>query len=143
MASSLSAATSSAVIRLPNLVKFASRDSGFKMISFNQHRVGISSRLSSRSNYGGLKVVCAAKPETVNKVCDIVKNQLALSDDKPLTPESKFSDLGADSLDTVEIVMALEEEFKTSVQEENAGSITTIQEAADLIENLVEAGAQS
>lgn len=39
----------------------------------------------------------------------------------------------------VEIVMALEEEFKISVEEENAGSITTVQEAADLIEKLVEA----
>lgn len=42
-----------------------------------------------------------AKPETVDKVCEIVKKQLALPADSTLTPESKFSDLGADSLDTV------------------------------------------
>jgi hypothetical protein len=42
-----------------------------------------------------------AKPETVSKVMDIVKKQLALDDSIPLTSESKFSELGADSLDTV------------------------------------------
>lgn len=70
----------------------------------------------------------------------IVKSQLALADDAAaaLTPESKFTEFGADSLDTVEIVMALEEEFKITVEEDNAQSITTIQEAADLIDKLVE-----
>jgi len=42
-----------------------------------------------------------AKPETVKKVCDIVKKQLALSEDSAVTGESKFAALGADSLDTV------------------------------------------
>jgi len=42
-----------------------------------------------------------AKPETVKKVCDIVKKQLALSEDSTVTGESKFAALGADSLDTV------------------------------------------
>lgn len=112
------------------------RFSGLKAVSFGQQRNDFPSFQSSQCASGALKVVCAAKPETLDKVCDIVKSQLALSDDKPLTPESKFSDLGADSLDTVEIVMALEEEFKISVEEENAGNITTVQEAADLIERL-------
>jgi len=79
-----------------------------------------------------------AKAETVSKVMDIVKQQLALAADVGLTAESKFADLGADSLDTVEIVMALEEEFKITVEEDNAQSITTIQEAADLIDKLVD-----
>ena len=48
-----------------------------------------------------------AKPETFNKVCSIVKRQLALSEEKPLTPETKFSDLGADSLDTVILIIYL------------------------------------
>ncbi|EES08540.1 hypothetical protein BDA96_05G140500 [Sorghum bicolor] len=82
--------------------------------------------------------VYAAKAETVSKVMDIVKQQLALAADVGLTAESKFADLGADSLDTVEIVMALEEEFKITVEEDNAQSITTIQEAADLIDKLVD-----
>lgn len=44
-----------------------------------------------------------AKPETVNKVCEIVKKQLALPDDSTVTGESKFAALGADSLDTVTV----------------------------------------
>ncbi|EOA17627.1 hypothetical protein CARUB_v10005992mg [Capsella rubella] len=85
-----------------------------------------------------LQISCAAKAETVQKVSDIVKEQLALTADTPLTAESKFSALGADSLDTVEIVMALEEKFNISVEESDAQNITTIQEAADLIEDLVQ-----
>ncbi len=48
--------------------------------------------------------------------------------------ESKFiDDLGADSLDTVELVMALEEEFETEIPDEEAEKITTVQEAVDYI----------
>ncbi|KAI4311213.1 hypothetical protein MLD38_036124 [Melastoma candidum] len=79
-----------------------------------------------------------AKPETVDKVCKIVKKQLALPDDSSLTGESKFASLGADSLDTVEIVMGLEEEFGISVEEDTAQSIATVQDAADMIEMLLE-----
>ncbi|KZV21170.1 acyl carrier protein 1, chloroplastic-like [Dorcoceras hygrometricum] len=78
-----------------------------------------------------------AKPETVNKVCDIVRKQLALPADRDVTGDSKFATLGADSLDTVEIVMGLEEEFGITVEEESAQSITTVQDAADLIEKLI------
>ncbi|KAJ7980199.1 Acyl carrier protein [Quillaja saponaria] len=84
------------------------------------------------------QVACAAQPETVKKVSDIVKKQLALPDDSVVTGESKFAALGADSLDTVEIVMGLEEEFGISVEEESAQSIATVQDAADLIEKLIE-----
>lgn len=48
-----------------------------------------------------LNVIGQAKPETVDKVCAIVRKQLALPNDKPVTGDSKFADLGADSLDTV------------------------------------------
>ncbi|MCE3049406.1 acyl carrier protein [Datura stramonium] len=80
---------------------------------------------------------CAAKPETVDKVCEIVKKQLALPGDSVVNGESKFTALGADSLDTVEIVMGLEEAFGITVEEENAQTIATVQDAADLIEELV------
>ncbi|KAL5566993.1 hypothetical protein UlMin_030157 [Ulmus minor] len=86
----------------------------------------------------GLQICCAAKPETVDKVCSIVKKQLALGDDSAVSGESKFTELGADSLDTVEIVMGLEEEFGISVEEESAQTIATVQDAADLIEKLLE-----
>lgn len=85
-----------------------------------------------------IRISCVAKPETVNKVCEIVKKQLALPSDSKLTSDSKFSALGADSLDTVEIVMGLEEEFDISVEEESSQYITTIQEAADMIDKLVQ-----
>ncbi|XP_073281871.1 uncharacterized protein [Primulina huaijiensis] len=82
--------------------------------------------------------ICALKSETLDKICGIVKEQLALTADVAVTPDSKFSDLGADSLDTVEIVMKLEEEFDITVPEDNSGNIATIKEAAELIEKLVE-----
>ncbi|XP_075476428.1 acyl carrier protein 1, chloroplastic-like isoform X1 [Primulina tabacum] len=83
-------------------------------------------------------VSCAAKPETLDKVCEIVRKQLALPADRDVRGESKLATLGADSLDTVEIVMGLEEEFGVSVEEESALSISTIQEVADVIEKLLE-----
>ncbi|KAM0995009.1 hypothetical protein ACFX15_010088 [Malus domestica] len=82
-----------------------------------------------------LRVSCAAKPETMAKVSKIVRKQLALPDDSAVTGESKFSELGADS---VEIVMGFEEEFGISVEEDSAQTIATMQDAADLIEKLVE-----
>nr|XP_027086620.1 acyl carrier protein 1, chloroplastic-like [Coffea arabica] len=47
------------------------------------------------------RVSCAAKPETVDKVCKIVRKQLALADESEVAGHSKFASLGADSLDTV------------------------------------------
>ncbi|KAM7256383.1 hypothetical protein ACFE04_012124 [Oxalis oulophora] len=92
---------------------------------------------SLRMQPRSLQICCAAKPETVTKVCDIVKKQLALTEEITVNGESKFAALGADSLDTVEIVMGLEEEFGITVEEESAGSILTVQDAADLIEGLL------
>ncbi|KAG6750579.1 hypothetical protein NC652_030773 [Populus alba x Populus x berolinensis] len=116
----------------------ASRISGLKPVSLsNQGRNTLSFGLRSVPARR-LRVSCAAKPETIDKVCEIVKKQLALSDEISVTGESKFSTLGADSLDTVEIVMGLEEAFGISVEEESAQSIATVQDAADLIEKLVE-----
>ncbi|GAA0154638.1 transfer/carrier protein [Lithospermum erythrorhizon] len=101
-------------------------------LSFNARTFSSLRMKSSRFH-----VACKAKPETVDKVCFIVRKQLALADDAQVTGESKFAALGADSLDTVEIVMGLEEEFGISVEEESAQSIATVQDAADLIEKLI------
>lgn len=111
-----------------------------------------------------------AKQETVEKVSEIVKKQLSLSGDQKVTAGTKFTDLGADSLDTVstkllpsitsfylkthpsimnkycfdemflqvEIVMGLEEEFGITMAEERAKEIATVQQAAELIEELVQ-----
>lgn len=68
------------------------------------------------------------------RVTDIIVEQLGLERDK-VKPESKFvDDLGADSLDTVEMVMALEDEFKIEIPDEEAEKITTLRDAINHIE---------
>ncbi|MBL6693394.1 MAG: acyl carrier protein [Proteobacteria bacterium] len=72
--------------------------------------------------------------EVLNKVVDIVCDQLSVSKDD-VNPESSFvEDLGADSLDTVELVMAFEEEFELEIPDDEAEKITTIQSAVEWIE---------
>ncbi|KAF8661186.1 hypothetical protein HU200_003217 [Digitaria exilis] len=93
--------------------------------------------IRSRTSSLRFKICCSAKKETVDKVCNIVKEQLALPDGTAITAESKFAELGADSLDTVEIVMGLEEAFGITVDETSAQDIATVQDAANLIEKLV------
>ncbi|CAM0878220.1 unnamed protein product [Alopecurus aequalis] len=83
------------------------------------------------------QVACSAKKDTLDKVCGIVKKQLAVDAGTPVNGETKFADLGADSLDTVEIVMGLEEEFGVTVDETNAQEIRTVEDAATLIDKLV------
>ncbi|MEY3867895.1 MAG: acyl carrier protein [Cyanobacteriota bacterium] len=68
------------------------------------------------------------------RVKKIVAEQLEVESDK-VTPEATFAeDLGADSLDTVELVMALEEEFEIEIPDEAAEKIDTVQKAVDFIE---------
>ena len=67
------------------------------------------------------------------RVKKIVSEQLG-TEEKSLKNESSFiNDVGADSLDTVELVMALEEEFNTEIPDEEAEKITTVQQAIDYI----------
>ncbi len=67
------------------------------------------------------------------RVKKIVVEQLGVNENE-VTPASSFvDDLGADSLDTVELVMALEEEFGTEIPDEEAEKITTVQQAIDYI----------
>ncbi|MBQ9788298.1 MAG: acyl carrier protein [Lentisphaeria bacterium] len=68
------------------------------------------------------------------KVKKIVVEQLGVSEDQ-VTPEAKFiEDLGADSLDQVELVMALEEEFGAEIPDEAAEKLTTVGDAIAFIE---------
>ena len=68
------------------------------------------------------------------RVIKLVCEQLGVKEEE-VTPEASFvEDLGADSLDTVELVMALEEEFETEIPDEEAEKITTVKEAMDYIE---------
>jgi acyl carrier protein len=67
------------------------------------------------------------------RVKEIVIEQLGV-DEAQVTNEASFmDDLGADSLDTVELVMALEEEFDIEISDENAEKIQTVQDAIDYI----------
>lgn len=82
------------------------------------------------------KISCSiAQPETLEVVQEIIAKQLSL-EQSAVIPQTKFSDLGADSLDTVEIMMALEEKFGVSIGEGGAEGISTVQDAADLIEKV-------
>lgn len=68
------------------------------------------------------------------RVKNIVAEQLGVEKEKITNEASFVDDLGADSLDTVELVMALEEEFGTEIPDEDAEKITTIQQAIDYIQ---------
>ena len=67
------------------------------------------------------------------RVKKIVAEQLGVKEEEVKTEASFVEDLGADSLDTVELVMALEEEFETEIPDEEAEKITTVQLAIDYI----------
>ena len=72
--------------------------------------------------------------EIADKVKKIVAEQLNVPAEKVTTSASFVDDLGADSLDTVELVMAFEEEFGVVIPEEAASKILTVQAAIDYIE---------
>lgn len=82
-----------------------------------------------------------SEKEIFDKVQKIVAEQLGV-DASEVTPQASFAnDLGADSLDTVELVMALEEEFDIEIPDEAAEEIATVQAAVDYISNKVAASA--
>ncbi len=67
------------------------------------------------------------------RVKKIVVEQLGVKEDDVRSDASFVDDLGADSLDTVELVMALEEEFETEIPDEEAEKITTVKQAIEYI----------
>ncbi|MCZ6711688.1 MAG: acyl carrier protein [Gammaproteobacteria bacterium] len=67
------------------------------------------------------------------RVKKLICEQLGVKEDEVKADASFVEDLGADSLDTVELVMALEEEFETEIPDEEAEKITTVQEAVGYI----------
>ncbi|ANC02480.1 MULTISPECIES: acyl carrier protein [Pseudomonas] len=67
------------------------------------------------------------------RVKKIVAEQLGVKEEEVKNESSFVDDLGADSLDTVELVMALEEEFETEIPDEEAEKITTVQAAIDYV----------
>ena len=72
---------------------------------------------------------------TLEKLQAIISNQLGIDKDK-VVPSADFTkELGADSLDVVELVMAFEEEFEIEIDDEVAGEMSTVQDALDYITN--------
>ena len=67
------------------------------------------------------------------QVKSIVAEQLGVKEEEVTNKASFVDDLGADSLDTVELVMALEEEFETEIPDEDAEKIKTVQQAIDYV----------
>ena len=75
-----------------------------------------------------------------DKVRQIIMEQLGVTAEQ-VTPEASFiDDLGADSLDTVELVMALEEEFDIEIPDEDAEKLRTVQDALDYLKKHVTEG---
>ena len=73
--------------------------------------------------------------DTLEKVKSIIVEQLGVDADE-VTPEASFvDDLGADSLDTVELVMAFEEEFDLEIPDEDAEKIAKVQDAVSYIDS--------
>ena len=100
--------------------------------SHQGHEVGLPAVSRARSARRPLEGSVAAS--IAEKVPDIVCDQLGVPREK-VTPETSFiNDLGADSLDTVELVMELEEEFDISIPDEDAEKIQTVGEAIKYIE---------
>ncbi|HIE06753.1 MAG TPA: acyl carrier protein [Desulfarculaceae bacterium] len=68
------------------------------------------------------------------KIKEIIAEKLGLNDVNEINNEASFiDDLGADSLDTVELVMAFEEEYGIEISDEDAEKITTVQKAIDFV----------
>lgn len=78
--------------------------------------------------------------EIFSKVKELVARQLSI-DEKEITREASFiEDLGADSLDTVELIMSLEEEFDIEIPDEEAEKVKSVQQVVDYIHGHLSAG---
>ena len=88
--------------------------------------------MGMKNYHKGVEVV-ASKEQIFDKVKEIIVDQLGVEEDE-VTPQAHFiEDLGADSLDIVELVMALEEEFGIEIPDEEAEKISTVGDAVDYI----------
>lgn len=79
----------------------------------------------------------SAKESVKDRVLGIIADQLDLDQSEIKLDSSFVDDLGADSLDTVELVLALEEAFEVSIPDEEAEKITTVRQAVEKIESTV------
>ncbi len=77
--------------------------------------------------------------EIKNRIVEIVASQLGIEEEDVTAEASVIDDLGADSLDVVELVMALEEEFDLEIPDEEAEKITKVQNIFDYMANALQA----
>ena len=77
--------------------------------------------------------------EIKNRIVEIIANQLGIEEEDITAAASVVDDLGADSLDVVELVMALEEEFDLEIPDEEAEKITNVQNIFDYMANALQA----
>ncbi len=77
--------------------------------------------------------------EIKNRIVEIIANQLGIEEEDVTAAASVVDDLGADSLDVVELVMALEEEFDLEIPDEEAEKITKVQNIFDYMANALQA----
>jgi acyl carrier protein len=77
--------------------------------------------------------------EIKNRIVEIIANQLGIEEEDVTAAASVIDDLGADSLDIVELVMALEEEFDLEIPDEEAEKITNVQNIFDYMANALQA----
>ncbi|MCL4352612.1 MAG: acyl carrier protein [Firmicutes bacterium] len=75
----------------------------------------------------------ANKEQVFDKVKDIIVDQLGVDEEEVTSEASFIDDLGADSLDIVELIMALEEEFGLEIPDDEAEKISTVSDAVDYI----------
>ena len=73
------------------------------------------------------------RDDLLAKIKNIVADKLSISEDQVTEDASFIDDLGADSLDTVELVMALEDEFDLDIPDEDAEKLTTVGKAMDYV----------
>jgi acyl carrier protein len=73
---------------------------------------------------------------TADRVKEIIVEQLGVNPDQVVSDAKFVEDLGADSLDTVELVMALEEEFDAEIPDEEAEKLTTVGDAVKYVESM-------
>jgi len=71
-----------------------------------------------------------------DKMIDIIEEQLSVDKDKIVPGASFVDDLGADSLDLVELIMAMEEEFEVEIPDEDAEKIVIVQDAIDYVDKI-------
>lgn len=71
--------------------------------------------------------------EILERMRPLVADKLSISEDEVIVTAAFKADLGADSLDLVELVMGLEEEFNISIPESDMGKIVTVQDAVDYV----------